>query len=47
MFHRIFDEGLAHSSYLIACARTRRAAVVDPRRDADVYVELASSTVSR
>ena len=41
MFHRIFDEGLAHSSYLIACARTRRAAVVDPRRDADVYVELA------
>lgn len=41
MFHRIFDEGLAHSSYVIACNRTRQAAVVDPRRDIDVYVNLA------
>ena len=41
MFHRIFDEGLAHSSYVIACDRSRQAAVVDPRRDADVYVDLA------
>jgi hydroxyacylglutathione hydrolase len=41
MFHRIFDEGLAHSSYVIACERTRRGAVVDPRRDVEVYVELA------
>ena len=41
MFHRIFDEGLAHSSYVIACDRSRLAAVVDPRRDADVYVDLA------
>ena len=42
MFHRIFDEGLAHSSYVVACDRTRLAAVVDPRRDVDVYVELAA-----
>jgi hydroxyacylglutathione hydrolase len=41
MFHRIFDEGLAHSSYVIACDRTREAAVVDPRRDVDVYVSFA------
>lgn len=41
MFHRIFDEGLAHSSYVIACERTRLAAVVDPRRDVDVYLDFA------
>jgi hydroxyacylglutathione hydrolase len=41
MFHAFFDEGLAHSSYVIACDRTRTAAVVDPRRDVDVYVDFA------
>ena len=41
MFHRVFDEGLAQSSYVIGCDRTRQAAVVDPRRDVDVYVDLA------
>src|SRR5688572_6616480 len=41
MFHRIFDEGLAHSSYVIACDRTRQAVVVDPRRDVDVYTDFA------
>jgi hydroxyacylglutathione hydrolase len=41
MFQRFFDEGLAQSSYVIACDRTREAAVVDPRRDIDVYVAAA------
>ena len=41
MFHRIFDEGLAQSSFVVGCDRTRLAVVVDPRRDVDVYVELA------
>lgn len=41
MFHRIFDDGLAQSSYVIACNRTGQAAIVDPRRDVDVYVEFA------
>ena len=41
MFQRFFDEGLAQSSFLIACPRTREAAVVDPRRDVDVYVAAA------
>jgi hydroxyacylglutathione hydrolase len=39
MFQRFTDEGLAQSSYLIACDRTRQAVVVDPRRDVDAYVE--------
>jgi len=42
MFQRFFDEGLAQCSYLVACERTREAAVVDPRRDIDVYVEAAA-----
>ncbi len=41
MFQRFFDEGLAQASYLVACNRTRQAIVVDPRRDADVYVAAA------
>ncbi|HVL68981.1 MAG TPA: rhodanese-like domain-containing protein [Vicinamibacterales bacterium] len=41
MFHRFFDEGLAQASFLIACARTREAIVIDPRRDVDIYVEAA------
>ena len=41
MFQRFFDEGLAQASYLVACSRTREAAVVDPRRDIDVYVAAA------
>jgi hydroxyacylglutathione hydrolase len=41
MFQRFFDEGLAQASYLIACPRTREAAVVDPRRDIDIYVAAA------
>ena len=38
MFQRFVDEGLAQSSYLVACSRTHRAAVIDPRRDVDVYL---------
>jgi hydroxyacylglutathione hydrolase len=41
MFQRFFDEGLAQASFVIACERTREAAVVDPRRDIDVYTSAA------
>jgi hydroxyacylglutathione hydrolase len=41
MFQRFFDEGLAQASFLLACARTREAVIVDPRRDVDIYVETA------
>ena len=41
MFRRFFEEGLAQSSYLIACDRTGQAAVIDPRRDIDEYVSAA------
>jgi hydroxyacylglutathione hydrolase len=43
MFRRFFEEGLAQSSYLIACDRTRQAAVIDPRRDVGQYVSAAEA----
>jgi hydroxyacylglutathione hydrolase len=42
MFERLSDEGLAQSSYLIACERTRMAAVIDPRRDIDAFISTAT-----
>jgi hydroxyacylglutathione hydrolase len=41
MFQRYYDAGLAQASYLLACARTRQAIVIDPRRDIDIYVAAA------
>jgi hydroxyacylglutathione hydrolase len=42
MFRRFFDEGLAQTSYLLACERTGQAAIVDPRRDIEEYVSIAA-----
>jgi hydroxyacylglutathione hydrolase len=41
MFQRFFDEGLAQSSFLLACERTREAVVIDPRRDIGIYIDAA------
>jgi len=41
MFQRFFDEGLAQSSFFLACPRAREAVIIDPRRDVDIYVETA------
>jgi hydroxyacylglutathione hydrolase len=41
MFLRFYDEGLAQASFLIACDRTHEGVVIDPRRDAAVYLEAA------
>src|SRR5713226_6940270 len=37
----VFTEGLAQISYIIACEETGIAAVIDPRRDVGVYLDLA------
>jgi hydroxyacylglutathione hydrolase len=39
---QFFVEGLGHSSYLIGSDYTREAAVIDPRRDVDIYFEEAA-----
>jgi hydroxyacylglutathione hydrolase len=41
VFETVRTDGLAHLSYLIGDRTSRLAAVIDPRRDVDVYLELA------
>lgn len=40
-FERIITPGIAQISYLIGDNSTGTAAVIDPRPDVDIYVELA------
>ena len=40
LFERIVSEGISHNSYLIGSGG--RAAVIDPRRDCDIYLNIAS-----
>lgn len=42
MFQRFFDEGLAQASFLVGCDRTKQAVVIDPRRDAAIYLDAAT-----
>ncbi|MFI7483823.1 rhodanese-like domain-containing protein [Kocuria sp. M1R5S2] len=42
LFERIYDEDLAQASYFIGCQRTGQALVVDPRRDIEVYRDVAA-----
>lgn len=42
LLERIYDEDLAQASYLIGCQAKGEALVVDPRRDLNVYLELAA-----
>jgi hydroxyacylglutathione hydrolase len=39
LFEKIVSEGLSHNSYFIGAGG--RAAVIDPRRDCDIYLQLA------
>jgi hydroxyacylglutathione hydrolase len=41
IFETVRTDGLAHLSYLIGDRSSGRAAVIDPRRDVDIYLELA------
>ncbi|MGM1017195.1 MAG: MBL fold metallo-hydrolase [Actinomycetota bacterium] len=42
LLERLYDADLAQASYLIGCQRTGEAIVVDPRRDVQVYLDLAA-----
>ncbi|MCA1584555.1 MAG: MBL fold metallo-hydrolase, partial [Acidobacteria bacterium] len=39
---RLFEPGLAQASYLIACAASGEAIVIDPNRDIDMYLAAAA-----
>lgn len=41
VFETVFTDGIAHLSYLVGDKSSGKAAVIDPRRDVDVYIELA------
>ena len=40
---RFYDEKLAHASYLVGCAATGEAIVIDPGRNVDPYIEAANN----
>lgn len=40
-FQHIYEKGLAQASYLLGCQATGEALVIDPRRDIDVYLDIA------
>lgn len=41
LIERIYDEDLAHASWLVGCQAEGSAIVIDPRRDIDVYLKTA------
>lgn len=43
IFERFEDDGLAHFSYAVGDKASGRLAIVDPRRDIDVYLDFAAS----
>jgi len=40
-FQHIYDTSLAQGSYFIGCQKAGVAAVIDPKRDVDTYIEIA------
>jgi hydroxyacylglutathione hydrolase len=47
LLERIYDEDLAQASYVIGCQAKGEALVVDPRRDLEVYLEIAEKNDMR
>jgi len=43
LFERFEDKGLAHYSYAVGCVGAGQVAIVDPRRDIDVYLRFAAA----
>ena len=42
LFRLIYDDDLAQAAYVIGCQKTREAILIDPERDIDRYLEIAS-----
>ena len=42
-FQHVYDKTLAQASYVIGCQAAGVAAVIDPRRDVDVYLDIAKA----
>lgn len=46
-FQHIFDKSLAQGSYFIGCQQAGVAAVIDPKRDVDTYLQIAQEQKMR
>jgi hydroxyacylglutathione hydrolase len=44
---QFFIDGLGHQSYFVTDGTSGEAAVIDPRRDVDIYLEAASRAKAR
>ena len=42
-FQHVYDKSLAQASYVIGCQKAGVAAVIDPKRDVDTYLEIAKA----
>ncbi|MCB0633571.1 MAG: MBL fold metallo-hydrolase [Saprospiraceae bacterium] len=42
-FQHVYEKGLAQASYVIGCQKGGVAAVIDPKRDVDTYLEIAKA----
>jgi hydroxyacylglutathione hydrolase len=42
VFHRFYEDSIAQASYLVGCLATGEAAIIDPNRDLEQYMEMAS-----
>jgi len=42
-FQHVYDKSLAQASYFIGCQKKGVAAVIDPKRDVDTYLEIAKN----
>ncbi len=42
-FQHVYDKSLAQASYFIGCQKAGVAAVIDPKRDVDTYIEIAKA----
>ena len=42
-FQHVYDKSLAQASYFIGCQKAGVAAVIDPKRDVDTYLEIAKA----
>ena len=47
LLERIYDEDLAHASYIIGCQAEGEALVIDPRRDLGDYLRIAEANGMR
>src|SRR5829696_6960290 len=43
LLKRIYDDNLAQASYLLGCAATGEALIVDPNRDVEQYIAAADA----